>query len=292
MGGFIHAVVEPWTHGFMQRAMAELVLVGVVGGVLGCWVIFYEISYSAESLAHALFPGLVVAALAGAPLIVGGAVGVLGAALLVATVGRVPEIGRDAAVAVVVTSLFGLGVVLALVPAAPAGLGSLLFGDLLGVSRQDLVLAATLAAGTIVALALLHRLLLTVGFDRSTARMFGARPLVADLSLLTLLAATIVIGVQGLGNLLVVAVIIGPAATARFLAVRMAPMMALAAAIAIAAGAAGLYLSYYADTAAGASVAIVMVGIYLVALTGTALPRHLGRARPAAGAGVQPGRTS
>ena len=74
MGALAHAIVEPWSHGFMQRAMAELVLVGIIGGVLGCWVIFYELSYSAESLAHALFPGLVVAALAGVPLLIGGAV--------------------------------------------------------------------------------------------------------------------------------------------------------------------------------------------------------------------------
>jgi len=266
MGALAHAIVEPWSHGFMQRAMAELVLVGIIGGVLGCWVIFYELSYSAESLAHALFPGLVVAALAGVPLLIGGAVGVLGAAILVATAGRTPEIGHDAAVAVVITGLFGLGVVLALSPASPPGLAGLLFGDLLGVTGSDIKLAATLATAAIIALVLCHRLLLAVGFDRSAARAFGARPLVADLALLTLLAAAILIGVQGLGNLLVLAVIIGPAATARLYASRMTPMMALAAAIAIAGGAAGLYLSYYADTAAGASVAIVLVATYVLAL--------------------------
>src|SRR5207248_6444317 len=121
----MHALWEPWTQGFMQRALLELVLLGVVGGVLGCWVALYELSYSAESLAHALFPGLVGAALLGVPLLLGGAVGVLGAATAVALAGRAPEIGRDTAVGIVITTLFGLGVLLALSQAAPPGLGQL-----------------------------------------------------------------------------------------------------------------------------------------------------------------------
>ncbi len=248
----------------MQHALAELALVGIVGGALGCWVIFYGLAYSAESLAHALFPGLVGAALLGLPLLLGGAVGVLGAAVAVAVFGRAPEIGRDTAVAVVISSLFGAGVVLALSQASPPGLESLLFGDLLGVSRVDLLVAGILAALALAALGALHRLLLAVGFDRGSSRALVARPLVADLALLALLATAIVIGVQGLGNLLVVAVLVGPSATARLFARRMAPMMTLAAGIAIAASLAGLYLSYYANIAAGASVAATVVVAYLL----------------------------
>ncbi len=267
MGAAItHGLVDPWTHGLVQRAFAELALVGVVGGALGCWVVLYGLSYSAESLAHALFPGLVVAALLGLPLLLGGAVGVAGAAVGVALLGRTPGIGRDTAVAVVVTGLFGLGVMLALSAASPPGLGALLFGDPLGVSTTDLVLAAALAGATLLGLALLHRQLLAVGFDRGGARALGGRPLLVDLALLGLLAAAIVVGVQGLGNLLVVAMIVGPAATARLLARRMVPMMALAAALAATGAALGLYLSYYADTAGGASVASVVVAGYLAAL--------------------------
>ncbi|MGZ4382383.1 MAG: metal ABC transporter permease [Gaiellaceae bacterium] len=262
----LHALVEPWTFGFMQRALLELVLVGIVGGVLGCWVVFYELSYSAESLAHALFPGLVVAALLGVPLVLGGAVGVLVAAVAVAVFGRTPEIGRDTSVAVVITTLFGLGVVLALRPASPPGLNELLFGDLLAVTPTDLVVAAALGSIVLLVLTLLYRELLVVGFDRSSAAAFGARPLLIDLVLLGLIAVVVIIGVQALGNLLVVAVIVGPAATARLLARRMVPMMALAAGCAVLAGLLGLYLSYYANLAGGASVAAVMVAGYLLAL--------------------------
>ncbi|MFL6006040.1 MAG: metal ABC transporter permease [Gaiellaceae bacterium] len=262
----MHALLHPWSETFMQLALADLVLLAIVGGAVGCWIVNYELAYSAESLAHALFPGLVAAALLGLPLLLGGAAGVAGAAAAVALVRRVPLLGADTAVATVITSLFGLGVVLALTPATPPGLDALLFGDLLGVTRADVAAAAVLAVAAGSALVVLHRPLLLVGFDRTTARAFGARPLFVDLALLAVIAVAIVIGVRALGNLLVLALLVGPAATARLFARRMSRLMVLAVALAIAASVAGLYLSYYASIAAGASVAVVMVGTYLAAL--------------------------
>jgi ABC-type Mn2+/Zn2+ transport system permease subunit len=262
----IHALLAPWHETFMQYALLELALLGIVGGAVGCWIVFYDFAYGAESLAHALFPGLVGAALLGVPLLLGGAVGVAGAAAGIALVRRVPGIGGDSSVAVVITSLFGLGVLLALTPASPPGLDALLFGDPLGVTRGDLVASAVLTAAGLVALAALHRPLLTVGFDRATAGAFGPSPLLVDLALLGLVALAIVVGVRALGNLLVLALLVGPAATARLLAHRMPALMAVAAAVALLASAAGLLLSYYASLAAGASVAAVMVGVYLAAL--------------------------
>jgi len=259
-------VVDPWREAFMQRALLELILLGVVGAGVGAWILFYELAYSAESLAHALFPGLVTAALLGLPLLVGGAAGVSVAVTAIALVRRVPTLGADTAVGVVITSLFGLGVLLALAPSSPPGIGALLFGDLLGVTREDLVASALLAVAAGVALVGLHRPLLVVGFDRTTSRAFGARPLLVDLALLALVALAIVIGVRALGNLLVLALLVGPAATARLLVRRMTRLMALAAAIAVGASIAGLYLSYYASVAAGASVALVTVGAYVAAL--------------------------
>jgi ABC-type Mn2+/Zn2+ transport system permease subunit len=210
----------------------------------------------------------VLAALAGVPLLLGGAAGLLVAAVAVAAAGQVPAIGRDTAVAVVVTTLFGAGVLLALSPSSPPGLQGLLFGDVLGVSDTDLALAAALAVLVLGALALLHARLLAVGFDRLSAPGFGVRPLVVDLALLALLALALLVAVQGLGNLLVVAVFVAPASAARLVARRMGQMMAASSAIAVLAGVGGLYLSYYAGTAAGASIAAMLVGAYLVAGVG------------------------
>src|SRR5437763_1670150 len=96
-----HALLHPWSHGFMQRALLELLFVGVLGAVLGCWIVLYRLAYSAESLAHALFPGLVVAALVGLPLLAGAAGGVAAGAAGVGLATRLPGISRDVAVAVV-----------------------------------------------------------------------------------------------------------------------------------------------------------------------------------------------
>lgn len=284
MGGLWGALADPWSQTIFQRAVAEVALLGLVGGLLGCWLVFYELSYGAESMAHALFPGLVVAALTGLPLLLGGAIGLGVAGLGVAAVGRLPEIGRDTAVAIVVTTLFGLGALLALSPDSPPGIQSLLFGDILGVTTSDLALAAGLALVVVVTLVALHGRLLAVGFDRSSARSVGASAALVDIALLALLGAAILVAVQGLGNLLVVAVLIGPAATARLICRRMAPMMLCGAALAVAGGVGGLYLSYHAGLAAGACVAAVLVGTHLVVSAGVALrrPRRAPRATPAA----------
>ncbi len=259
-------MLEPLQEPFMQRALAEIVLVGVAGGALGCWVVFYGFSYAAESLAHSLFPGLVVASIAGIPLLLGATPAIVVAALAIALSARIAGVSREAAVAVVVTTMFGLGVLLALSPQSPPGIETLLFGDIFGATDADLAAAVGLAVLTVVALRLLHGQFLIAGFDRGAARSLGVSPAFADTALLILLAAGTVVAVQGLGNLLVVAVFVGPAAAARQLSERMLPMMALAATLAVLAGVGGLYLSYYAGTAGGASVALVIVAVYLLSL--------------------------
>jgi ABC-type Mn2+/Zn2+ transport system permease subunit len=257
---------EPLQDEFMRRALVEMTLLGIAGGALGCWVVLYQLSYAAESLAHSIFPGLVLAAIAGAPLLVGGPPAAAVAALAIAVVARVPGVDREAAVGVVVTSLFGLGVLLALSPSSPPGIQELLFGDVLGPSDGDLVAAGVLLLVVGAALALLHGRLLATGFDHGAARSLGAAPGGTEAALLVLLALAIVVGVQGLGNLLVVAVFVGPAATARQLTERIVPMVAIAIATAVLAGWAGLFLSYYAGTAGGASVALAIVAAYLLSL--------------------------
>jgi ABC-type Mn2+/Zn2+ transport system permease subunit len=273
-------MIEPLQEAFMQRALAEIALIGLASGALGCWVVLYEFSYAAESLAHSIFPGLVIATLAGIPLLLGAAPAIAIAALAIALAGRVPGVSRDVAVAVVVTTMFGLGVLLALSPDSPPGIESLLFGDILGPSDADLLSAAALAVLVAAALALLHGRLLATGFDRAAARSFGLAPAAVDAALLLLLSAAIVVAVQGLGNLLVVAVFVGPAAAARRLTDRIVPMFAIATAIALLAGLAGLYLSYYAGTAGGASITLAIVAAYLGLAPAAAVLR--GRSKPGA----------
>ena len=264
-------LLDPWRDPIGLRALAEVVALGATGGALGCWIVFYRLAYSAESLAHALLPGLVLAALAGLPLVLGGAVGLVVAAVAVALASRTPAIGSDTAVAVVVTGLLGLGALLALSPDTPARLQELLFGDVLGVTDGDLALAGGLAVAVLGTLAVLHPSLLVVGFDRTSAKALGRSPVAIDIALGVLVALAILVAVQGLGNLLVVAVLVAPAAAARRLTRRVPAMMAVAVAIAIGAGVAGLYASYHLETAAGASIAAALVLAYAAARVAGAL---------------------
>jgi ABC-type Mn2+/Zn2+ transport system permease subunit len=287
-GSVWQALSEPWGNEIVVRAMAEAALIGVAGGALGCWIVLYGLSYGAESLAHAMFPGLALAALTGMPLLAGAAAGLAAAAVAIPLAGRAPQIGGDTAVGIVVTALFGGGIVLALSAATPPAIGGLLFGDILAVSDLDLVLAALCAVTVPAALRLLHGQLLVVGFDRANARSFGGRPLLADGVLLALTAAATLVAVPGLGNLLVVAILVGPAATARLVTGTMPAMMVVAVCVAVACGAAGLYLSYYAGLAGGASIALAAVCAYLLAAAWSGLRPRLGaaarRGEPGSGA--------
>jgi ABC-type Mn2+/Zn2+ transport system permease subunit len=259
-------LIAPFHQEFARLAIAELALVGIAAAGVGCWVVLHGLSYAAESLSHALFPGLVAAGLLGIPIVLGGAAGALVAAAAIAAVGSIRGLDRDLGTAVVVTTAFGAGVLLALSPATPRGLGAVLFGDALAVQPSDLVVTAVVVVPLLGALAILHHRLLAVGFDRGAAALIGARPRATEIALLVCVAAAVVVGTQALGSLLVVAILVAPAATARLVARRLPAMFAVAAGVALVASVAGIELSYHAGTAAGASIAACLVGAYLVAV--------------------------
>jgi ABC-type Mn2+/Zn2+ transport system permease subunit len=259
-------LTDPFASPIVQRALVELLILSLACGPLGVWVLLYRDAYAAESISHGMLPGLVVAALAGAPLLLGATAGVLLAAAGIALVARDRRLGADVGVAICVSTLFGLGGMLALSPESPPRLQELLFGDLLGAGAGDLAVAAVLAACVVAALAAGHRSLALVGFDRGSAPSLGARPLRWELALLAVLALTTVAAVQGLGNLLLVALVLAPAAAALSLAQRLAAVLALSVLLAALAGIAGLVLSYHLEVAAGASVALCAVAVAVIAL--------------------------
>ena len=203
--------------GIMQRAFVEAIVLGLACGPLGVWILLLRRAYAAESLSHAMLPGLVIAALAGRPAAARRGRGVLVAAGGIALVARDARAGGDIGVAVVVSGLFGLGGILALSPETPPRLGELLFGDLLG-SPTGPLRGRRASAGVLLALAVGYRALTATAFARGSAQALGVRPARADLALLALLAVTTVAAVQGLGNLLLVALILAPAAAALNLA--------------------------------------------------------------------------
>ena len=259
------SAMEILSSGLLQRALLEVVILGATCGALGVWLLHLRHTYAAESLAHAMLPGLVIAALVGAPLLLGAAGGVLVAAALIALAARDTRVGAEIAVGVTVTTAFGLGALLALAPDVPARLGELLFGDLLGTSTADLVAACGLGGFVALALCAGHRPLAAAVFDPLAAPSLGVRPARVELALLALLALAVVAAVQGLGNLLVLALIVAPAAAAIRLGRSVGEQIALAAALGALAGLLGLVASAELDVAAGASVALAAVALWLVA---------------------------
>jgi manganese transport system permease protein len=258
--------------GIELRATLEVALAGGFCGALGFWVLSERLAYAGESLSHGMLPGLVLAALAGAPLLLGAVGGAIVAAALIALAARDRRVGPDTGTAVAVTGLVGLGSLLALAPDAPPRLEELLFGDPLGATNGDVAAAAALLALGGLTLAGLRRALAAASFDPAGASALGIRPLAVRLALLGLMAASIAIAVEGLGALLVLAVLVGPPIAVRRHARTPEGAMLAGAVVAALAGAAGIQLSAQLGTAAGASVALVLCA---AAAVGALLPRRL-----------------
>ncbi len=270
-------LLEPWRSGLGQRALLEVALVGAIGGGLAFWVVTFGLSYGAESLAHGLLPGLVAAAILGLPLVAGAMAGIVAAAAATGVVGRDARLGVDTATAVAVTGMLGAGGLLALTGETPLRLEDLLFGDPLSVGAADLAAAGGLGLLGGGALIVLHRPLAAVAFDAEAAGSLGVRRGMVFGALLVLLAVTLAVGVQGLGNLLVLAVLVAPAVAVRRHARTPGRAVAAGASVAVVASVAGIYASYHLEIAAGAAVALALCA---AAVVGTATPPRAVRATP------------
>lgn len=263
---------DPWTTELVTRAGLELVVVGVLGGVLGVFVLVRGLPYTVEAFAHTVFPGAVIAAAVGGSIVVGGLAAGMAAAIGIAFASRSPRTSDETAIGVVFTGMFALGALLyAALGPLDRDITSFLFGSVLGVSRTDLAVSAAAAAAVIAVLAVVRRPLVAGSFDREAAAAAGMRVRSIDMLLLCLLAVAVVVSVRAVGNVLVLAMFITPAASARLVCRRLAATIAAAAAYGVAAGVGGLYLSYHRGVAVGGAVVLVATGLF--ALTWLASPR-------------------
>jgi manganese/iron transport system permease protein len=241
-----------------------------------------------------VFPGLVIAHLLGRSLLAGAlAFGVLTAVLLT-TLGSHRRVGNDAALAILLTSFFSLGVVLiSRTRGFTADLTVFLFGRVLAVDRSDLYQTLAVAAVAALTLAVLHKELVLRAFDPEAAAAMGYRAGVLDLVLNLLIALVVVAAVEAVGTVLVIALIVVPAAAARLLADRVGAMTALACLLGAAGGWLGLAVSYEVSVdhdlrlAAGATIVVVLVGLFLLAAAAAPLRRRLGRGRVATEGGAR-----
>ncbi|MEI5584187.1 MULTISPECIES: metal ABC transporter permease [unclassified Agromyces] len=265
-------LLEPLAYDFMQRALLVTVTAAIVCGVLSCWLVLIGWSLMGDAVSHAVLPGVVIAYLIGTPFAVGALVFGLGAVALIFLVRATSRVKEDAAIGVVFTTLFALGLVLISVVPSQTDLGHILFGNLLGVSLADLVQVLALGAVTLAILVLKRRDLTLYAFDPTHAHAIGLNPKALGALLLGLLALTVVVALQAVGVVLVVAMVIIPGATAYLLTDRFARMMVIAPVLAAACALVGIYASYYLDAASGGMVVLTM-GIAF-ALAYLFAPRH------------------
>jgi manganese/iron transport system permease protein len=254
------------------RAGIELVLVGLVGGVLGTFVVLRGLAFTADAFAHSALPGAVVALALGGS-IAGGALaaGLVSAGAVVAA-GRARSTSADTAVGVVFFGVFALGAVL-FVRLGPfdRDLSSFVFGSVLGVTWREVATTAVAGALVVLILVRLWRPLTLATFDPEAAAGAGVRVGRLEGALLVAIALAVVAAVSSVGNVLVLALLVTPAATARLLSGRLLPTVLLAALTGALSGVGGLYLSYYGGVAAGGSVVLVATGLLAIALV--AAPR-------------------
>ena len=277
-------LTEPFEAEFVRTGALAAAVVGVLSGVVGCYVILRGMALMADSLAHGVLPGVAIAfaltagaagedpseAAIYAGALVAGLVTAAGTSLVL----RRSRVREETAAAVVFVFMLALGVVIvSRVEGYSVDLTSFLFGDVLGVSGSELALSAVLAAAVLAVVAVLYRPLLLLSFDPQRAAALGLPVDRLHLVMLVLVALAVVIGFRVVGALLVLGLLIAPPATAALLTRRLPAMMGLSALIAAASAPLGLLLSWHLDLAAGGSIVLVAVSAFMVALVLRPAPR-------------------
>jgi manganese/iron transport system permease protein len=273
--------VEPFSYGFMQRALVQVLVLGAVAGIAGVYVVLRRLAFASDALTHTVFPGAAIAFALGGNVLFGAAVAGVLTALLLAALTAVRRVDEDAALAILLTSFFAIGVVVvSRFDSYTTDLQLLLFGrSVLLVPTSQIVQSAVVGGLVLLALALLHKELVLRAFDETGARAMGYRPVLLDIALNCLLAFVVVAGLRTAGSLLTVALVIVPAATARLLTARIGLMLPLSAGLGALGGYLGLVISYDASVhhdvnlAGGATVVMVLLALFLIALVAGPLRR-------------------
>jgi manganese/iron transport system permease protein len=270
---FFDYLSDPLQYQFMQRALIEVVLMGAVTGAIGTYIVLRGLSFIGDALSHAIFPGIVIAFLLGQSIFWGALIfgGITSASIAVVATNR--RVKEDSAIGVLFAGAFALGVVLiSSSKNFTRDLASFLFGNVLGVTNHDIWLTAIVGGVVIVLIVLFYKELLMTSFDRVAAEAMGLPVFFLDLLLLLLISLTIVVSLQAVGNILVVAMLVTPAAAARLLTDRLPVMIVLSSTIGVVSGVAGLFISYHYDIAAGGTIVLVATAIF--GLVWLLAPRH------------------
>ncbi|WP_165164603.1 anchored repeat-type ABC transporter permease subunit [Corynebacterium qintianiae] len=248
---------------FLPRALIVAVISAIVCAVVGCYVVLRGMAFIGDAVAHAVFPGIAVAFALQVSVLAGGAVAGVIVAVVISALSQRRRIKEDTVIGIVFAAAFALGLVLiSRVEGYTASSSSFLFGSLTGVSAQAIWISATTGLVIVAVMVLLRPWLTAVALDRETARAMNLPVAALDLALYLCVTAAVVISVQTIGNILVLALLVTPAAAARLYTDNLGTMMALSAAIGAAGSVVGVWLSWSYDSPTGATIVLAVTVIF------------------------------
>ena len=264
----IDFLTDPWSFEFMQRALVASVLVSVVAAVIGSFVILKGMAFIGEALPHASFGGVAVAFVLGENLYIGGGIAALITALLIGFISRRGLVKYDTAIGILFVAMFALGIaIISREDNYTTDLFAFVFGNVLAVTWNDVYLTGVIATFVLALTALFYKELLFTAYDPLMAAASGLPVAPLQYGLLALLALTTTIALQTVGVVLVVALLVTPAATAQLLVRSLPAIMILGAAIGAASSLVGLYVAWHADLSASASIVLTATALFVLAFT-------------------------
>jgi manganese/iron transport system permease protein len=282
----IDLLIEPLAYEFFVRGLLAASIVGLVCAIVGSYMVLRGLVFMGDAISHSAFPGVVVAYLLAWPLYVGGAVAAVATALAIGWISRRGSLRNDTAIGVLFASMFALGI--ALFSAIPNYVGDLfafLFGNVLGIAADDLLGLLVLAVIVLCVVGFFWKELLYATFDPLGAAASGLPVVRLEYLFLALIALTIVVSLQAVGIILVVAMLVTPAATAQLLSIRFSRLVAGAVAVGVMSSIIGLYVSYWLNIASGATIVLVQAAMFAMAFAlspRVGLFRRVAVARPTA----------
>lgn len=260
-------LLEPFETALLQRALVVGIMTAITTSVVGTWVVLRGMAFIGDALAHGILPGVAGALIMGFNPLLGGAVA---AGVMIASISwihRSSRLSEDTAIGLLFVGMLAAGMVLISksnsITVDPI---AILFGSILGVTQRDVVVQAAALVVTLVVALVFYRPLLVLAFNEEKAHVLGLSPKTTHFVMMALVTIAVITSFEMVGSLLVFGLLVAPPATASLIARRVPVMMVLSSLIASGAVVGGLVISYHADTAGGATIAVLAVAIFFVTL--------------------------